>query len=151
MARSRNRSWGVAAGGLVATIAVVSGACGSGDDRTTAAEFTSKVNALCEAEHAEIDALFEDFPEEPTARDMQQLVVDFTPIIRQFRADVMEVGEPSDKQAEYRRYTELLDEAVERYEVAGLDAEKAQALFNEEDNRMAEVERKLGLDVCASR
>lgn len=151
MASNWKRSWGVAGGGLVAAAAVVLGACGEGDDRPSAAGFASKVNALCEAEHGKVDALFENFPEEPTPQDMQQLVVDFTPIVRQFRADVIEVGEPSGKEAEYRRYAELLDEMVERYEAAGQDAEKAEAMFNEEGTEMADAERDLGLAVCASR
>ena len=109
------------------------------------------MNALCEAEHEQVDKLFTDFPEEPTPEHMKELVGDFLPIIRQYRDDVKIVGPPSGNEDLYEDYVTLLDDAVSRYETASKDASKAEALFNEDDDRLSEIEKRLGLDVCASR
>ncbi len=151
MGSMHTRTGRLAAGGVLVAIVITAGACGGGGSAISPKEFATKVNALCKAEHKEVDALFKDFPDEPSPERTQQLVVDFTPIIRQSRTRVMEIGAPSGKERQYQRYAELLDEALERYEAAGRDAAKAEALFNEDDTRMADAERDLGLDVCASR
>ena len=137
----------------VATLAAIGGACGSGEDARAVSrdEFARRVNALCEAEHEQVDKLFTDFPEEPTPEHMKELVGDFLPIIRQYRDDVKSVGPPSGNEDLYEDYVTLLDDAVSRYETASKDASKAEALFNEDDDRLSEIEKRLGLDVCASR
>lgn len=114
-------------------------------------EFARRVNALCEAEHEVVDTLFTDFPEEPTPEHMRALVADFLPIIREYRDDVKAVGPPSGNEELYDEYVTLLDEAVARYEAASTDAAQAEALFNEDDDRLSDIEERLGLDVCASR
>lgn len=137
----------------VASLALIGGACGSGGDADAVSrdEFATRVNALCEAEHEEVDKLFTDFPEEPTPEDMKELVADFLLIIREYRDDVKSVGPPSGNEDLYDEYVTLLDDAVSRYEVASTDAAKAEALFNEDDNRLSDIEKRLDLDVCASR
>lgn len=147
---SRLRSWRKAAGGTAIALAVVAGACG-GDGGLSKSEFAQKANALCEAEHVKVDKLFESFPEDATPEQMQELVSDFAPVIRDYRDGVKALGAPEDAADVYGDYTELLDEAVAKYEAASVDPVKAEALFSEEGTRLADLERKLGLDVCASR
>ena len=138
--------------GVAVSAAIVGGACGGEDDSNVSQEeFVKQVNALCTAEHEKVDALFTDFPEEPTPDQIQRLIDGFTPILREYRDDVKDVGAPEGKADEYERYTERLDDIVARYEAAAGDAEAAQALFNEDDTSLGEMEAELGLDVCASR
>ncbi len=139
---------------LVAGLTVV-GACsergGDADQKVSRSEFASKVNALCEAEHKEVDALFAGFPEEPSPTDVKALIADFAPLIRDYRDGVVSAGTPEGFEDEYVRYVEKLDEVVDRYEEGGRDEDKAQALFNDEDQSLGRMEEELGLDVCASR
>lgn len=137
--------------GLLLAAGVLMAACGGDRAELSQAEFAKSVNALCEAEHAEVDKLFANFPEEPTPEQMQNLVSDFTPIIREYREDVRAVGAPADSEALYTEYLDLLDEAVSKYEAASEDPAKAEALFQEDDTRLSTIEGDLGLEVCASR
>lgn len=137
---------------LVAGLTVV-GACGQdgGGEEVSRSEFASEVNALCEAEHKEVDALFADFPEEPTPADIKALIGEFAPLISKYRDGVVSAGIPEGLEDEFARYVDKLDEVVDRYEEGSRDEDKAQALFNDEDQSLSGMEGELGLDVCAAR
>lgn len=139
---------------LVAALTVV-GACsergGDADEKVSRSDFASEVNALCQAEHKEVDALFAGFPEEPSPADVKALIAKFAPLISKYRDGVMSAGTPEGLEDKYARYVEKLDEVVGRYEEGARDEDKAQALFNDDDQSLGRMEKELGLDVCASR
>lgn len=134
----------------VGAIVLLAGACGDDDDDTVnASTFVAEVNAVCEERDAKIAEIFEDFPEEPSGADMQRVVGEFVPILRDYRDEVRAAGVPDGREDDYRAYLDLLDEALQNFEGAEDDPDEAREVFEEDDPRFAELERKLGLDDCA--
>lgn len=128
-------------------------ACGDDDDTAVAPEeFQREVNTLCEEEHARVDAMFEDFPEEPTPEDMQQLIGEFASTFETYRDGLVAAGPPEGQQAEYDDYVDVVNSHLADLKRGADDAAEAERLFNQEgEDPLNPLEQELGLDVCASR
>ena len=129
-------------------------ACGDDDDdeSVSAEDFAAAVNTLCEEEHERVDAMFTDFPEEPTPADVQALIADFAESFEEYRDGLVAVGSPEGREETSEEYIEAVNAHLERLEAGAVDEDKAMELFNEEgDDTLAELETALGLDTCASR
>jgi hypothetical protein len=138
--------------------ALVGAGCGGDDDgggdAVPAEDFAEEVNALCQERDAKAEAVFEELfnaeSEEPSADQIHDVVEQFLPIARDYRDGVAEAGPPEGFEDEYEEYLDLMDELIDDLEEAVDDPAKAQELFDQEDDpRMADLERKMGLDDCA--
>ena len=132
------------------------GACGGDDDAgdaVPAEEFAETVNALCQERDAAAEELFTSqafTEEEPTDEQLQEVVEGFIPIIEDYREGVADAGPPEGLEDDYDEYLDLIDDTLADFEEAADDPERARELFEQEDDdRFAELERKLGLEDCA--
>lgn len=139
----------------IATLAL-GGGCGDSDDAATEAVtlevFQREVNSLCEQEHVRVDEMFEGFPDEPTVGDMQSLIGAFAESFRDYRDGLVDIGPPDGQGAKYEEYLELVEVHLEKLDAGAADPDEAERLFNEGgEDPFGDLERELGLDVCASR
>ena len=138
-------------------------ACGDGEELSTPNEtpapdvvtldqFQLQVNQLCEEEHERVDALFTDFPNKPTPRFIQSFIGDFAASYRTYREGLVAVGPPEGREDDYDEYLEVVESHLAELEAGAEDRKKAIELFNQGGkDPAAKLEKRLGLDTCASR
>lgn len=122
--------------------------CGDDEDRLSEAEFQEQANAICAEGNEEVDALFEDLPQDepPSEEALEPLFDDFVENIRGQIDDVDELSPPEELEDDVDTFLSDAREALE-----GIEDDGPSSLLSEDDP-FADVSAQaedLGLEECA--
>jgi hypothetical protein len=134
---------------VLALAALVGGGCGDDEEeRLSQADFEAQANAICAEGNQEIEALFEELPQDqaPSEAELEPLYDDFIDNVRGQIDAVADLRPPEDIQDDVDAF---LDDA--RSALGGMEDAGPSALLSDEDP-FADVNaqaRDLGLTECA--
>lgn len=124
------------AAGLLVACSLIVPACGddaSGSPSAPApseAAYVAEGNALCERIGGEIQAVFPDFPGEPTVEQVMKLAADLSPVLQDWRRSVSALAPPSSAERGHAQLLAALQSSIASLDDAAKSADGARALLD---------------------